>query len=481
VADVLVDSVSVGAVTSYPFTNVTANHTIAASFAINIYTITASAGSNGSITPSGAVVVNSGANQTFTITPATNYHVAGVLVDGASVGAVTSYPFTNVTANHTISASFAVTNVAPVAAADDYTTHQDLAMTIDAPGVLSNDTDANSDPLTASKLSDPTHGTVTLHSDGSFTYTPSSGYKGDDAFSYRAYDGALYSSTATVTIHVSVATPPIVPSSFYGYIYISNNPPVAGDFVQAYVTGAANPVATTAITAGTLLSYSFDVPGDISGTSMVEGGTEGGVVTFKINGRVVATGIWHTGTNVQLDFTVTTHSIALVAGWNLVSFNILPTSSAITDVLATIAGNYSLVYAWNATTSSWMKYDPGVPYATTLTSLDEKMGFWIKMTMADTLDVSGSAPISTNLALKTGWNLVGYPSQTNLALPDAFSLHGVGTDFTLVYAYHASDTGDPWKKYDTSAPVYNNDLTQLAPDYGYWVKVGGAHTWDVSY
>ena len=97
-----------GAVTSYTFTNVTANHTIAASFAIDTYTITASAGANGAISPAGAVTVNYGANQTFTITPATDYHVADVLVDGVSVGAVTSYTFTNVTANHTIAATFAI-------------------------------------------------------------------------------------------------------------------------------------------------------------------------------------------------------------------------------------------------------------------------------------------------------------------------------------------------------------------------------------
>ena len=47
-----------------------------------------------------------GADQTFTITPSTGYHVADVLVDGVSVGAVTSYTFEDVSANHTISASF---------------------------------------------------------------------------------------------------------------------------------------------------------------------------------------------------------------------------------------------------------------------------------------------------------------------------------------------------------------------------------------
>src|SRR6266516_2854593 len=62
-------------------------------------TITASAGANGSISPSGAVIVNYAASQTFTISPSTGYHVAGVLVDGSSVGVVTSYTFANVTAN----------------------------------------------------------------------------------------------------------------------------------------------------------------------------------------------------------------------------------------------------------------------------------------------------------------------------------------------------------------------------------------------
>ena len=109
IADVLVDGNSVGAVTSYTLTNVTANHTDQrASFAIDTYTITASAGSNGGISPSGATSVNCGANQSFTISPAPCYHVADVLVDGGSVGAVTSYTFNTVGANHTINASFAI-------------------------------------------------------------------------------------------------------------------------------------------------------------------------------------------------------------------------------------------------------------------------------------------------------------------------------------------------------------------------------------
>jgi hypothetical protein len=108
IADVLVDGSSVGAVTSYTFQNVAADHTISATFAINQYAITASAGAHGTIAPPGTTTVDYGNSQTYTITPATGYSVDDVLVDGTSVGAVTSYTFTNVAAAHTISATFAV-------------------------------------------------------------------------------------------------------------------------------------------------------------------------------------------------------------------------------------------------------------------------------------------------------------------------------------------------------------------------------------
>lgn len=70
------------------------------------YTITASAGQGGSITPSGAVSVEKGGSQTFTIKPSDNYEIADVKVDGQSVGKKTEYTFENVTKAHTIAATF---------------------------------------------------------------------------------------------------------------------------------------------------------------------------------------------------------------------------------------------------------------------------------------------------------------------------------------------------------------------------------------
>ena len=109
IADVTVDGASQGAISSYTFDNVQADHTIVASFSGVTNTITATAGTGGAISPSGSVSVNYGADQEFTITPQNGYHIADVLVDEVSVGAVPTYTFTSVTSGHSISATFAST------------------------------------------------------------------------------------------------------------------------------------------------------------------------------------------------------------------------------------------------------------------------------------------------------------------------------------------------------------------------------------
>ncbi len=109
VLDVKVDGTSVGAVTSYTFSNVTANRTISATFTSTTpktYTLTASAGLGGSISPSGTITVAEGTSKTFTITPKTKYRISDVKVDGVSKGAISSYTFTGISANHTIQATF---------------------------------------------------------------------------------------------------------------------------------------------------------------------------------------------------------------------------------------------------------------------------------------------------------------------------------------------------------------------------------------
>jgi uncharacterized repeat protein (TIGR01451 family) len=92
---------------------------------------------------------------------------------------------------------------APVANDDSFGGNKDVALTVAAPGVLVNDSDVEGDALTAVLDTGPSSGTVTLHADGSFTYTPNAGFTGFDTFTYLVTAGGLNSNTATVTIAIS--------------------------------------------------------------------------------------------------------------------------------------------------------------------------------------------------------------------------------------------------------------------------------------
>src|SRR5262249_17009320 len=74
---------------------------------------------------------------------------------------------------------------------------------IAAPGVLGNDTDIEGSAMTAMLVVGPAHGTLTLNSNGSFTYTPAADYNGPDSFTYKANDGGLDSNVATVALAIT--------------------------------------------------------------------------------------------------------------------------------------------------------------------------------------------------------------------------------------------------------------------------------------
>jgi hypothetical protein len=101
----------------------------------------------------------------------------------------------------------------PVANDDEYSTDEDAAIVV---SILANDTDLNSDELTASIVSGPSYGSLTFGEGGSITYTPAANYHGSDSFTYVATDGALNSNTATVSLTVtSVPDAPIAVDDSY--------------------------------------------------------------------------------------------------------------------------------------------------------------------------------------------------------------------------------------------------------------------------
>ena len=110
----------------------------------------------------------------------------------------------------TASVNVTVINHPPVANGDSYTINQDTVLNVAAPGVLGNDTDVDGDALTASLVSGPSHGSVSLAADGSFSYTPAPSFAGSDSFTYRAFDGIAYSNSATVSITILDTEPPAI-------------------------------------------------------------------------------------------------------------------------------------------------------------------------------------------------------------------------------------------------------------------------------
>jgi VCBS repeat-containing protein len=104
------------------------------------------------------------------------------------------------------SSSIPVTNTAPAVTDDAYSTVQDRTLDVVAAGVLANDADPQGQPITVAAprpASGPSHGSLTLRADGSFTYVPDADYSGTDTFTYRATDGFLTSTAATVTIAIA--------------------------------------------------------------------------------------------------------------------------------------------------------------------------------------------------------------------------------------------------------------------------------------
>ena len=123
-------------------------------------------------------------------------------------------------------ASLSVVNHAPSTTADSYTVYKDVYNSANegAAGVLANDSDSDGDTLTASLVTGPSHGALTLHSDGSFIYTPTAGYYGSDSFVYAASDGLTSTNgTASFTVASPFSAQTNTPDDpFTGFVSLGN-------------------------------------------------------------------------------------------------------------------------------------------------------------------------------------------------------------------------------------------------------------------
>jgi VCBS repeat-containing protein len=151
----------------------------------------------------------------FTYTPSSNYFGTDSFSyrgsDGLSLSEIA-----------TVTLTIEPVNDAPVVGEDTFVTIQGSTLEIDAPGVLANDTDVDGDELSAELITQPQHGNLTLNPDGSFTYTPTPAFSGEDSFTYRASDGAAQSEATLVQITVEPLPPPASEQKVYIPIIIKN-------------------------------------------------------------------------------------------------------------------------------------------------------------------------------------------------------------------------------------------------------------------
>ncbi|MBS3817342.1 MAG: S8 family serine peptidase [Candidatus Thermoplasmatota archaeon] len=163
-------------------------------------------------------------------------------------------------------------------------------------------------------------------------------------------------------------------------------------------------------------------------------------------------------------------------GWNFISSKLVPTDNQISAILENpengISGNYDKVMWYDGKNDEWKSYNPNrADKFNDLSIFEIDRGYWIQMSQNDTLTVKGTYPSSTIITLDPGWNMVGYPADSNTT-----------ADSTLPQEVTKIGTFKGTKKYDVK---YQTDLSKvtLTIGEGYWMYNSGNTSveWTVKY
>jgi VCBS repeat-containing protein len=233
----------------------------------------------------------------FLYTPAANFNGS----DTFTYRAYDGQSYSNLA---TVTLTILQADDAPVAVDDAYSTEENQTLVVPLPGILGNDYDIDSPSLVAVLVNPPQNGQLVISALGNFIYTPNAGYFGVDRFTYRAYDGSLFSNLATVTITVNQAVPTTIamdPATDTGESNIDritkdNSPGFLGTtipgirvnlFARLANTQTILTVGTTfADTNGNYIVESSPLP-DGTYQFLVQGQRANGVQTALVDGGVV--------------------------------------------------------------------------------------------------------------------------------------------------------------------------------------------------
>jgi hypothetical protein len=160
------------------------------------------------------------------------------------------------------------------------------------------------------------------------------------------------------------------------------------------------------------------------------------------------------------------HSTFLQTGGNLISIPIPLSSNDPSTVFQDV--DYDTMWAYNATdiADHWKQFNP-LKVNNDLTFIDHKMALWLNITQDSDFTIAGLIPQSIDISLRTGWNLVSYPSFIDRQVSDALS----GLSYVRVEGF---DPSSP------SGLMNMNDTDYMSAGMGYWIKVSLDDTWTVT-
>ena len=205
---------------------------------------------------------NNGQNDNCEWTVQPGFDFDTVTLTTVSVGTVSLEGSNDFANNSNFDSQFYLSNAAPTAVDDTVTTPEDTPV---SGNVLTNDSDSDGNPLSASLVTGPTHGSLSLAASGAFTYTPTANYNGPDSFSYAASDGA-----ANTNANVGITVVPV------------NDPPVAHD--DSAEVNQKNSVVIPVLSNDTDVDGDALVPGDFASVS-----PSGSTVVANTDGTVTFT------------------------------------------------------------------------------------------------------------------------------------------------------------------------------------------------
>ena len=348
-------------------------------------TITATAGSNGSVSPSGGVSVNYGASQHFSIVPSTNYHVDSLIIDGVKIASDTQYTFINVAAYHTIRVTFAI----------------------------------NSYLITSS-----------AGANGTIFPTPviNVNYGGNQHISIMP--AANYHVDSLIVDGIAMAV-----DTQYTFINVQSNHTIHAAF--GINTNTCQIIATAS-------PNGFIIP---EGIVIVNFGSDQGFTFTPDNGcsvdSVIIDGVTqttvpsYTFTSVQINHTIyvafkkttQTFQLSLQGRWNLLS---LPVDVENPSKLTLFPTAESDAFAYNA---GYIRSD----------SLVMGVGYWLKFGGIEDVIISGTPRLSDTISVFDGWNMIGALSVPIAAVNISSTVSGMITSQFFEYqnGYHVSDSLRP--------------------------------------